>query len=365
MHALIRPGNEISANPHPNIKSYGLVLPAEALINQACPNNRKSKCGWKILFFANTIIFCYRVDAVKIRQLEAFRAVMLCQTVTRASEMLHISQPATTRLLADLEESIGFALFERVKGRLYPTVEAQALYEEVQRSLAGVDRIARAADEIRDLRRGTLQIAAAPAIALSFLPHAIADYLKTRPEAHVSLAVHSSRTVVDMVIGQRCDVGFAILSMSRPSAHGERLISTRMVCALPAGHRLCALETIRPADLAGERFVGHPRSVESRIQIDALFAAHGVELKRQMETQVSHAICAFVEAGAGVSVVDALSAWGYRGTGVVFKPFEPSITTDFALLTPSQRPAPLLLKSFAAHVRAFALAQLGPSVVAE
>jgi DNA-binding transcriptional LysR family regulator len=99
------------------------------------------------------------------------------------------------------------------------------------------------------------------------------------------------------------------------------------------------------------------------------YAASGGEsdpkrLKRQMETQLSHAICSFVEAGAGVSVIDAISAWGYRGTGVVFKPFEPSINTDFALLTPSQRPAPLLLKSFASHVRAFASAQLGSNFVA-
>jgi DNA-binding transcriptional LysR family regulator len=301
---------------------------------------------------------------VKIRQLEAFRAVMLYQTVTLASEMLHISQPATTRLLADLESSLRFKLFDRVKGRLNPTVEAQALYEEVQRSLAGVDRIARVADEIRDMRHGTLQVAAAPAIALSFLPHAISDYLKTRPEAYIALAVHSSRSVVDRVIGQRCDVGFAILSMNHATAHGERLISVRMVCALPAGHRLCALDTITPADLAGERFVAHPRSVESRLRMDALFAAHGVEMRAQMECQLGHAICAFVEAGAGVSVIDAISAWGYRGSGVVFKPFEPSLVTDFALLTLSQRPAPLLLKSFIAHVREFAIAELGPAVLA-
>ncbi len=288
---------------------------------------------------------------------------MLYQTVTLASEMLHISQPATTRLLADLESSLRFKLFDRVKGRLIPTVEAQTLYEEVQRSLAGVDRIARVADEIRDMRHGTLQVAAAPAIALSFLPHAISDYLKTRPEAHIALAVHSSRSVVDRVIGQRCDVGFASLSMNHASAHGERLISVRMVCALPAGHRLCALDTITPTDLAGERFVAHPRSVESRLRMDALFAAHGVEMKAQMECQLGHAICAFIEAGAGVSVIDAISAWGYRGSGVVFKPFEPSLVTDFALLTPSQRPAPLLLKPFVAHVREFAIAELGPAVL--
>ncbi len=300
---------------------------------------------------------------MKIRQLEAFRAVMLHQTVTMASEMLHISQPATTRLLADLESSLRFKLFDRVKGRLYPTVEAEALFKEVQRSLIGVDRIARAAEEIRELRRGTLQIAAAPALALSFLPHAIADYLRERPEAEISLALHSSRSVVDMVIGQRCDVGFIVLATSRTSPNGQRLLSTLNVCALPAGHRLCALDVIRPSDLAGERFIAHPRSSELRLQIDALFAEHGIELNVHTECQVSHSICSFVEAGAGVSVTDAITAWGYNGAGVVFKRFEPSLLTDFALLTPPQRAAPLLLESFVSHVRNFALAELGSDVI--
>ncbi|HDS1775799.1 TPA: LysR family transcriptional regulator [Pseudomonas putida] len=300
---------------------------------------------------------------MKIRQLEAFRAVMLHQTVTLASEKLHISQPATTRLLADLESSIGFSLFDRVKGRLHPTVEAEALFKEVQRSLIGVDRIARAADEIRDLRRGTLQIAAAPALSLAFLPHAITEYLKIRPEADISLALHSSRSIVDMVIGQRCDVGLVVLSMSRTSPNGQKLLSAMNVCALPTGHKLCALDVIRPSDLAGEPFIAHPRSGELRLQIDALFAEHGVELNVRTECQISHSICSFVEAGAGVAVMDAITAWGYKGTGVVFRAFQPALMTDFALLTPPQRPAPLLLQSFITHVREFAQTKIGTELI--
>ncbi|MDX1606470.1 MAG: LysR family transcriptional regulator, partial [Candidatus Competibacterales bacterium] len=68
---------------------------------------------------------------MKPRQLEAFRTVMRGHTVTRTAELLFISQPAVTRLLADLEHSVGFTLFERRKGRLHATPEAQALYEEV------------------------------------------------------------------------------------------------------------------------------------------------------------------------------------------------------------------------------------------
>ena len=300
---------------------------------------------------------------MKLRQLEAFRAVMLCATVTRASEMLHISQPATTRLLADLEISLGFPLFKREKKRLHPTAEAQALFEEVQRSLSGMDRIARAADEIRALQRGTLQIVAAPALAHSFLPHATAEYLKKHSGAQVSLLAHSSRTVVDMVVGQRCDVGFAILRMDQPSTHGERLFSTKMVCAMPGGHRLASRSQIVPKDLAGERLIAYPRNLESRLELDALFASHGVSLEVQIETQVSYVVCSFVEAGAGVAIVDAITALAYRGDGVVFRPFDSTVAAHYSVLIPSQRPPALLLPSFVAHVRAYALARLDPRLV--
>lgn len=300
---------------------------------------------------------------MKIRQLEAFRAVMLHQTVTLASEMLHISQPATTRLLADLESSIRIKLFDRVKGRLLPTLEAQALFREVELSLIGIERIARAVDEIRGLKRGTLQIAAAPAIALSFLPHAIADFTRVRPDANVSLTLHSSRSVIDMVIGQRCDVGFVVLSMDRAGPNGQRLFSARHVCALPIGHKLCSLDFIQPSDLACERFIAHPPHVESRLQIDAIFAAHGLELNVHVEAQVSHSICAFVEAGAGVAIIDSVTAWGYPSDKVVFKPFKPSPITDFSVITPAHRPASLLLKPFVDHVQKFARTELGEELI--
>lgn len=300
---------------------------------------------------------------MKIRQLEAFRAVMLCQTVTRAAEMLHISQPATTRLIADLEDAVGFALFERLRGRLHPTAEAQALFEEVQRSLVGIDRIAQTALDIRDMQRGSLQIAAAPALALSFLPRAIAAFMPDHPQTHITMLPHSSRTVVQMVSEQRCDVGFAILSMNHPSTHGERLISTRMVCALPAGHRLAGQDVIRPQDLAGERFVSHPRVLDSRLQIDALFASYGIECRVQVETQVSWSICAFVEEGLGVALIDPITAHEYKGTGVCFRMFEPLLTTDFSVLFSAQRSPSILLKAFVAHTRAYALSRLDPRFV--
>lgn len=298
---------------------------------------------------------------MRIRQLEAFRALMLCQTVTKASEMLHISQPAATRLIADLEHSVGFALFDRVRGRLIPTPEAQTLFEEVQQSLLGVERIARTAQEIRHQQRGGLVVAAAPALSLSFLPRITADFLRERPQAQITLLSHSSRTVVDLVVGQRCDIGLAILAMNTPSTHGEPLLATRMLCAVPAGHRLAGREVVTPTDLKGEDFASFPRVLDTRLHVDALFAAHGVERTLRFETQISHGLCSFVESGLAVALVDAMTASEYRGSGIRFLRFEPEVRMDFTVLLPIQRRPAMLVQAYVKYVREQALAQLGPA----
>ncbi|MFT3778323.1 MAG: LysR substrate-binding domain-containing protein [Ottowia sp.] len=298
------------------------------------------------------------------RQLEAFRALMLCQTVTRAAEMLCISQPAVTRLLSDLEDSVGFQLFERVRGRLHPTAEAQLLYEEVNRSLVGIERIARTAHAIRTQQRGALNVAAPPSIALSLMPRAIANFLKESSEIKVTLGVYDSRTIVDMVIGQRCDVGIVNLSISNTGTHGDSLLSIAHVCAVPVGHRLSDREVVVPADIDGEVFLAHPGHLGTRLLIDAMFAAHGVTYKpAQVETQTAAAICSLVASGQGVALVDAITAMEYKGGDLSFIPFEPSIPLEFSVLRPLRTLPSKLVDHFISHVRDFAVAELDPRLV--
>lgn len=73
---------------------------------------------------------------MNLRQLEVFYAIMQAGTVSGAARLLHVSQPNVTRVLAHTEQQLGFALFERVKGRLVPTQEAKALLPEAEKSLS-------------------------------------------------------------------------------------------------------------------------------------------------------------------------------------------------------------------------------------
>ena len=112
------------------------------------------------------------------RALEAFRAIVLTGSVTNAASMLHISQPAVTRLIRDLEADLQFPLFQRRKGRLFATSEGLALFEEVSRSFVGLDRIAQVANHIRQSRVGHLQLATMPALINGFLPRVVNQFNK-------------------------------------------------------------------------------------------------------------------------------------------------------------------------------------------
>jgi DNA-binding transcriptional LysR family regulator len=86
---------------------------------------------------------------VNIRQLEAFRAVMIARSTTGAAELLDVSQPAVSRLIVQLEASLELTLFDRSSGRLAPTPEALLLHEEVERTVVSVDKIRELAREIK------------------------------------------------------------------------------------------------------------------------------------------------------------------------------------------------------------------------
>lgn len=86
------------------------------------------------------------MPAVNLRHIEIFHAVMTTGNLTEAARMLHTSQPTVSRELARFEKVLGLQLFERTRGRLQPTVQGLRLFEEVQRSWYGLDRIVSAAE---------------------------------------------------------------------------------------------------------------------------------------------------------------------------------------------------------------------------
>ena len=96
---------------------------------------------------------------MNLRQIEVFRAVMLAGSVSGAAQLLHVSQPAVSRLISYTESCLGFALFQRLRGRLHPTPEAHKLFSEVEVLYQGVQRINGLAGDMANQADGVLRVA--------------------------------------------------------------------------------------------------------------------------------------------------------------------------------------------------------------
>jgi DNA-binding transcriptional LysR family regulator len=281
------------------------------------------------------------------RQIEAFRAVMVTGGITAASEVMHVSQPAVSRLIHDLQRALSLVLFERRSGRLQPTSEALSLYREVERQFVGLDRIAQAARDLRERRAGLLRIAAMPALAVGFLPRFAGRFLKSRPKLDLAIFGGLSSGVLDWIATGHCELGFAQMPMESASVIAEKLPSVPAVAIVPEGHALAKKRVIRPKDLAGQAFIAMEPTTPLRHRIDVAFADEGASYQARVETPLSMIACGLVASGAGVSVIDPLSALEYVGQGIVMRPFAPRIQFDVVLLRSADRDLSPLAQEFA------------------
>ena len=284
--------------------------------------------------------------ALSFRQVEAFRAVMIAGTTTGAADILCISQPAVSRLLADFEESVEVRLFERQKKRLIPTPEAMILFEEVEKSFVGIEKLARTAEELRGFHRGTLRVACMPALAMDFMPQVLHTFMDAHEGVAVTLQVRGSQQVADWVTTQHFDIGITAVKVSDPAINVQTLADSQLVCILPPGHALADKPSIVPADLEGEMFVSLGPEQSVRYKVDDAFQKAGVHRRLLFDTQVSHTACAYVLAGGGVSLVDPATALNYAQRGLIVKPFEPAIEFSYHIIYPQTRSKSQLVREF-------------------
>ena len=281
-----------------------------------------------------------------VRQIEAFRALMLCGTVSRAAEMLRISQPAVSRHIAELEGAARLRLFERVNGRLKPTAEARALFDEVQRAFTGMERLRFAAENIRSFTGARLRVVSLPALGHAFLPRVLGRVAREFPEASVLLQVRSSEFVREEVAVGNFDLGFAADEISLAGVEARPFAMVSAVCLMPSAHRLAAWPEVRPEDLHGERFVTLASGDAARARFDRVFRDAEVQPMIVGETQYSLTLCNLIRHGVGIGLVNPFSLEGLDLSGLVTRPFQPAVPFRSLLLRPPDAPNSRLVDAF-------------------
>ncbi len=278
------------------------------------------------------------------RHLEVFRAVMRCGQITQAATVLHTSQPTVSRDLARLEHLLQLRLFDRVAGRLRPTLRALALMDEVERSYVGLQHVEAFAQTLQHFDQGRLSIACLPALAHALMPEAIQRFVAKHPQASVSISTHDSPQLEALLGEQRFDFGLVEQAVAPPGTQRHTLLMADEVAVLPAGHRLLSKRRLSTRDFEGEAFISFSPGDAYRAMVDAAFAAHRVERRLALDVDSAVGVCALVQAGAGLAIVNPLTAmaWAEQQPQVQVRPLSFRIPYALGVVTPEHRtPNPL------------------------
>jgi DNA-binding transcriptional LysR family regulator len=237
-----------------------------------------------------------------LRQLTIFASVARHLSFTRASEELHLTQPAVSMQVKQLEEAAGLPLFEQVGKRVYLTeagMEMERYARAVLATLAEADQVF---EELRGLKRGRLRIAVA-STANYFVPQLLAAFCQRYPDVQVSLDVTNRERLLEALADNDTD----LVIMGKPPENmdlmAESFMDNPLVAIAPPGHPLAGKKNIPLKRLQEETFLVREKGSGTRSASERFFVEHGMALSSTLEMSSSEAIKQGVEAGLGLGLL--------------------------------------------------------------
>jgi DNA-binding transcriptional LysR family regulator len=252
------------------------------------------------------------------RQLRAFITLIAEKNFTRAAAATHLSQPAFSALIGQLEDSIGIRLFERTTRSVELTSEgaqfepaARRVLDDFESALAGVDD--RAA-----MRSGHVSIALLPSLAADWLPRVLAGFRTKYPGIELHVADVLSEPCIDAVRSRRADFALAATLAETSELRAERFCSDDFHLVCPVGHPLLKLAQVRPKDVAMWPFIHLSRTSSVRQYIDA--ATNPRTFASILEVDQLATVSGMVRAGIGISIVPALTLYQFKSPQLATRP---------------------------------------------
>ncbi|ANN66597.1 LysR family transcriptional regulator [Bordetella bronchialis] len=284
---------------------------------------------------------------MRLRHIELFEAIRATGSLSRAAQALHISQPAASKMLAHAEAQVGFKLFERVKGRLRATREAEILAPDIARLSRDLESVRKLAANLRHHPRGHLRIGCAPSLGLGVVPRAVAISRARQPDITFRLQTHHTGELIAGLLAREIDLAVTYEPPAHPGIARIDLDRSEMVYvsrepdgpAVPlAGVRPDRLIAMDPHDPLGSL-------------LQAALAERGVSMNTALLVQTHYMACAMVEAGCGDAIVDAYSAHGISRPGLSIRRLDPAVHFHIGALVHADDPMSALHHGFVQSLR--------------
>jgi DNA-binding transcriptional LysR family regulator len=237
-----------------------------------------------------------------LRQLKIFDAVARHLSFTQASKELHLTQPAVSMQVKQLEEEVGLPLFEQVGKKVFLTDAGEEMQRYAGSVLTTLAEVSLVFDEMRGLERGRLRIAVA-STANYFVPQLLASFCQRYPNVQVSLDVTNRKRLLEALSANETD----LVIMGKPPTNmdlvAESFMDNPLVVIAPPSHPLAGARDIPLKRLQEETFLVREKGSGTRSAMERFFVEHGVSLSSTMEMSSSEAIKQGVEAGLGFGLL--------------------------------------------------------------
>jgi len=241
---------------------------------------------------------------ITLRQLRIFEAVARHTSISRGAKELHLTQPAVSLQMKQLEEQIGLPLIEQIGKRLFLTEAGHELRNHAQRFSMQTAELKAAMDQLRNLERGVLRLAVV-STANYFLPRLIASYSETHAGVRISLQVANREEVLAALADNRTDLAVTGQVPDGSNLVAQRFLDNPLVVIASPSHPLAARTLVPFRDLDQAVLVVREPGSGTRAAMERQFAEHGVTFRPGCEFSTNEALKQAVQAGLGLGVVSA------------------------------------------------------------
>jgi LysR family transcriptional regulator, benzoate and cis,cis-muconate-responsive activator of ben and cat genes len=255
---------------------------------------------------------------VELRHLRYFVAVAEMENVSRAALKLHVSQPALSRQIRDLEDEIGFCLLERTAKSVRLTDAGRAFLDDARELLQQADDAVKKARAIASEEPTELHVGYSPTPFAEILPKTLRAFQRAMPNVHVRLHDWSNKTILDGVRDGRLQLGLIVpppKASSLPDLRYEELFHERVCVAVTPQHQFARRRTVPLTEVAAEPVIGLTREdYPNYYDYLSMIFSNVKQKPRVIEEHDSMAgVMSAVEAGTGVAIgVDFGYSFGNR-----------------------------------------------------
>ena len=239
---------------------------------------------------------------VTLRQLQVFGAVARHLSHTRAAEALHLSQPAVSMQIRQLEDAVGLPLFERLGKGIALTEAGEEIYHYsgiINRSLQEMGEVI---ESLKGVNRGRLHVAVASTVNY-LAPHLLAVFQQRYPGIVPQLDVTNRETIVKLLETNAIDLALMGVPPTDVEVEAEAFMQNPLVIIAPPDHPLTGERSIPLARLADEVFVMREPGSGTRQAMERFFNEQGIAIRQGMQMTRNEAVKQAVRSGLGLSLV--------------------------------------------------------------